>query len=86
MVERQVIAARSAGGLVEVVPNRPPHDAKADCTTALTGLFAAGEDIGGVRQPPGRQRRGQFHGVWRHVGDSMAAPGVPGPPARTDEV
>jgi fumarate reductase flavoprotein subunit len=41
-----------AGGLVEVVPTAHYMMGgvvfKADCTTALTGLFAAGEDTGGV--------------------------------------
>ena len=41
-----------AGGLVEVVPTAHYMmggvQFKADCSTALTGLFAAGEDTGGV--------------------------------------
>jgi len=41
-----------AGGLVEVVPTAHYMMGgvafKADCSTALTGLFAAGEDTGGV--------------------------------------
>ena len=41
-----------AGGLVEVVPTAQYMmggvQFKADCSTALTGLFAAGEDTGGV--------------------------------------
>lgn len=68
-----------AGGLVEVVPTAHYMMGgvvfKADCTTALTGLFAAGEDTGGVH---GANRLGGngvanstvFGGI---AGDSMAA-------------
>lgn len=67
-----------AGGLVEVVPTAHYMMGgvvfKADCTTALTGLFAAGEDTGGVH---GANRLGGngvanstvFGGI---AGDSMA--------------
>ena len=68
-----------AGGRVEVVPTAHYMMGgvvfKADCTTALTGLFAAGEDTGGVH---GANRLGGtgvanstvFGGI---AGDSMAA-------------
>ena len=68
-----------AGGLVEVVPTAHYMMGgvvfKADCSTALTGLFAAGEDTGGVH---GANRLGGngvanstvFGGI---AGDSMAA-------------
>ncbi len=68
-----------AGGLVEVVPTAHYMMGgvmfQADCTTALTGLFAAGEDTGGVH---GANRLGGngvanstvFGGI---AGDSMAA-------------
>lgn len=68
-----------AGGLVEVVPTAHYMMGgvvfSADCTTALTGLFAAGEDTGGVH---GANRLGGngvanstvFGGI---AGDSMAA-------------
>ena len=68
-----------AGGLVEVVPTAHYMMGgvvfRADCTTALTGLFAAGEDTGGVH---GANRLGGngvanstvFGGI---AGDSMAA-------------
>ena len=68
-----------AGGLVEVVPTAHYLMGgvifRADCTTALTGLFAAGEDTGGVH---GANRLGGngvanstvFGGI---AGDSMAA-------------
>lgn len=68
-----------AGGLVEVVPTAHYMMGgvvfKADCTTALSGLFAAGEDTGGVH---GANRLGGngvanstvFGGI---AGDSMAA-------------
>lgn len=68
-----------AGGLVEVVPTAHYMMGgvmfKADCTTVLTGLFAAGEDTGGVH---GANRLGGngvanstvFGGI---AGDSMAA-------------
>jgi fumarate reductase flavoprotein subunit len=68
-----------AGGLVEVVPTAHYMMGgvvfKADCTTALNGLFAAGEDTGGVH---GANRLGGngvanstvFGGI---AGDSMAA-------------
>ncbi|MDP3761694.1 MAG: FAD-binding protein [Ramlibacter sp.] len=67
-----------AGGLVEVVPTAHYMMGgvmfRADCTTALTGLFAAGEDTGGVH---GANRLGGngvanstvFGGI---AGDSMA--------------
>ena len=67
-----------AGGRVEVVPTAHYMMGgvvfKADCTTALTGLFAAGEDTGGVH---GANRLGGngvanstvFGGI---AGDSMA--------------
>lgn len=67
-----------AGGLVEVVPTAHYMMGgvvfKADCTTELTGLFAAGEDTGGVH---GANRLGGngvanstvFGGI---AGDSMA--------------
>lgn len=67
-----------AGGLVEVVPTAHYMMGgvmfKADCTTVLTGLFAAGEDTGGVH---GANRLGGngvanstvFGGI---AGDSMA--------------
>ena len=40
----------------------------ADCRTTLEGLFAAGEDAGGVHgaQPPRRQRGGRIDGVRGH--------------------
>jgi fumarate reductase flavoprotein subunit len=68
-----------AGGLVEVVPTghymMGGVEFNPDCSTALTGLFAAGEDTGGVH---GANRLGGngvanstvFGGV---AGDSMAA-------------
>ena len=68
-----------AGGLVEVVPTAHYMMGgvvfRADCTTDLTGLFAAGEDTGGVH---GANRLGGngvanstvFGGI---AGDSMAA-------------
>ena len=68
-----------AGGLVEVVPTAHYMMGgvvfNADCTTELTGLFAAGEDTGGVH---GANRLGGngvanstvFGGI---AGDSMAA-------------
>ena len=68
-----------AGGLVEVVPTAHYMmggvQFTADCATALTGLFAAGEDTGGVH---GANRLGGngvanstvFGGI---AGDSMAA-------------
>ncbi len=68
-----------AGGLVEVVPTAHYMMGgvvfSADCTTPLTGLFAAGEDTGGVH---GANRLGGngvanstvFGGI---AGDSMAA-------------
>src|SRR6185437_15532538 len=68
-----------AGGLVEVVPTAHYMMGgvvfEADCRTALTGLFAAGEDTGGVH---GANRLGGngvanstvFGGI---AGDSMAA-------------
>jgi fumarate reductase flavoprotein subunit len=68
-----------AGGLVEVVPTAHYMMGgvvfRADCTTALKGLFAAGEDTGGVH---GANRLGGngvanstvFGGI---AGDSMAA-------------
>jgi fumarate reductase flavoprotein subunit len=68
-----------AGGLVEVVPTAHYMMGgvvfRADCTTALHGLFAAGEDTGGVH---GANRLGGngvanstvFGGI---AGDSMAA-------------
>ena len=68
-----------AGGLVEVVPTAHYMMGgvvfRADCTTTLTGLFAAGEDTGGVH---GANRLGGngvanstvFGGI---AGDSMAA-------------
>ena len=68
-----------AGGLVEVVPTAHYMMGglvfRADCTTGLTGLFAAGEDTGGVH---GANRLGGngvanstvFGGI---AGDSMAA-------------
>ncbi|RPH61787.1 MAG: FAD-binding protein, partial [Burkholderiales bacterium] len=68
-----------AGGLVEVVPTAHYMMGGvvfgADCTTSLTGLFAAGEDTGGVH---GANRLGGngvanstvFGGI---AGDSMAA-------------
>ncbi len=68
-----------AGGLVEVVPTAHYMMGgvvfRTDCTTALTGLFAAGEDTGGVH---GANRLGGngvanstvFGGI---AGDSMAA-------------
>lgn len=67
-----------AGGLVEVVPTAHYMMGgvvfKADCSTSLTGLFAAGEDTGGVH---GANRLGGngvanstvFGGI---AGDSMA--------------
>ncbi len=68
-----------AGGLVEVVPTAHYMMGgvvfRADCSTALTGLFAAGEDTGGVH---GANRLGGngvanstvFGGI---AGDTMAA-------------
>src|SRR5687768_18530469 len=68
-----------AGGLVEVVPTAHYMmggvEFRGDCTTALAGLFAAGEDCGGVH---GANRLGGngvanstvFGGI---AGDSMAA-------------
>src|SRR3984893_13650449 len=68
-----------AGGLVEVVPTAHYMMGgvvfRADCTTALPGLFAAGEDTGGVH---GGNRLGGEGGANSTVfggiaGDSMAA-------------